>query len=1051
MPSQRSLPSRFSKGSLRAWPFALLTLAFGACGDYQTAANDALLADAPNDTFAEIAPDAGPDVAADVDAVDVAPPEDVVPDVPVADADALDAAADAVADAQDATAVFADTLPDDATVAADAEVEEVAVNDAATASDAAVPECVTDLNCQPKFPLPECQLAVCVAGLCELIGAPDGTKCEDADSCTVSDVCLGGQCAQGVQISCDDGNPCTADLCVAGACSHSAAGGPCDDGNICTLGDSCKGSACASGLPIDCEDGNLCTDESCNPAIGCVLLPNAGTCTLLDLCQTGAQCDGGTCHAGAPFACADGNPCTNDLCDPQTGDCQFLFTTTPCDDGNACTLTDTCDAGACQAASAKNCDDGSACTQDGCDPITGVCSHDAANGNCDDGSACTVNDGCVDGVCLPGSTTDCDDQNPCTDDSCDPLTGCVHSDNSGSCSVGDACELAQCQNGQCVTTGIKGCDDGNPCTTGTCVAPVGCVFTAKGDGAICSSATPCVGAGACFAGKCAAGIKTDCNDGNACTDDHCSPFTLAGCFWLPNANACEDGNFCTGVDFCANGKCVTGTTSGPATLCDDANTCTDDSCDPALGCVHTPNSNPCDDGNICTILEKCVSGVCQGGALGVCDDGNSCTLDVCAPASGACSWFAKVGSCDDANPCTIGEACSGALCVGVTVTCDDSNPCSADACDPTTGLCGHTAVASGTTCDDADACTTKDACTGLTCTGVASAASLCSDGNVCTQDVCNPQDGTCSWPAVTSACSDGNPCTVGDACSGGACIAGGSSLCDDGNFCTMDQCNAATGACVFSPQTDGVACDDGLACTDASACVSGFCAPTVANCTLISDSFTCGAPSTGWDLPVVTNTNVVWAIDQTPYISGSSTHGCTLNYNDGFTYCGGSSGFYCQVAPTLVATSPVIDATNLQGMPRLAFDTWYQLDGPLPGGTGFGDGKVDVPLVVLRDVTSKQILDQFLLSKSTSACNGPCQSVWRAISLDEPKVAGHAFRVEFSLASPSNWGNQGKGWFVDNMKATREFINEICGNGVDDDGNGRLDCADPVCAGKPGC
>lgn len=49
------------------------------------------------------------------------------------------------------------------------------------------------------------------------------------------------------------------------------------------------------------------------------------------------------------------------------------------------------------------------------------------------------------------------------------------------------------------------------------------------------------------------------------------------------------------------------------TGCDDANPCTDDICDPQLGCVHANNTLPCTDGNACTMNDACNAGVCVGG------------------------------------------------------------------------------------------------------------------------------------------------------------------------------------------------------------------------------------------------------------------------------------------------------------------------------------------------------------------------------------------------------------------------------------------------------
>jgi lysyl oxidase len=47
--------------------------------------------------------------------------------------------------------------------------------------------------------------------------------------------------------------------------------------------------------------------------------------------------------------------------------------------------------------------------------------------------------------------------------------------------------------------------------------------------------------------------------------------------------------------------------------CDDANPCTDDLCDPTLGCRHFNNNTSCTDGNSCTTNDVCSQGACVGG------------------------------------------------------------------------------------------------------------------------------------------------------------------------------------------------------------------------------------------------------------------------------------------------------------------------------------------------------------------------------------------------------------------------------------------------------
>jgi hypothetical protein len=45
---------------------------------------------------------------------------------------------------------------------------------------------------------------------------------------------------------------------------------------------------------------------------------------------------------------------------------------------------------------------------------------------CNDGNACTTADACSNGVCTPGNPATCNDQNPCTQDSCNTVLGCQY-------------------------------------------------------------------------------------------------------------------------------------------------------------------------------------------------------------------------------------------------------------------------------------------------------------------------------------------------------------------------------------------------------------------------------------------------------------------------------------------------------------------------------------------------------------------------------------------------------------------------------------------------
>ncbi|MBM4342147.1 MAG: SMP-30/gluconolactonase/LRE family protein [Deltaproteobacteria bacterium] len=104
-------------------------------------------------------------------------------------------------------------------------------------------------------------------------------------------------------------------------------------------------------------------------------------------------------------------------------------------------------------ASPIDCDDGKQCTLDKCDSKTGVCSNAPIpnGGACDDGDACTVNEACADSACKGGNAKDCDDNNPCTADSCDKVKGCANAPtNDGQpCGGGNYCAQGKCAPSPC--------------------------------------------------------------------------------------------------------------------------------------------------------------------------------------------------------------------------------------------------------------------------------------------------------------------------------------------------------------------------------------------------------------------------------------------------------------------------------------------------------------------------------------------------------------------------------------------------------------------------
>ncbi|MBM4396307.1 MAG: hypothetical protein FJ087_11510 [Deltaproteobacteria bacterium] len=539
--------------------------------------------------------------------------------------------------------------------------------------------------------------------------------------------------------------------------------------------------------------------------------------------------------AGTPCAGPGGDPA---VCRVAGCDGKGACVERDADDGTPCSpagpaepcIAYACALGECVAGPA--CDDENPCTEDSCEG--GICGYEQLNkGACDDGDDCTVDDRCFAGVCS-GDVNPCDDKNACTTDACVPIGGCTHE-----------------------ATDDAPCDDGNPCTRNDY----------------------------CKAGQCKVGAYVLCDDSNPCTDDACAKET-GGCALVPNQAECEDGDVCSDGDRCSGGMCV----GGPAIACDDGNACTEDACDSAQGCVHpvlpgcqpcqadddcTDDGNPCtaerclpdragdlkctnepltgepcDDKKACTVGDACADGACVPGPQKACEDGNPCTDDACDAATGQCAPGPNQRACDDNNGCTVADTCKAGACAGAPIPCSDGNPCTSDGCVPATGACLFTPTAA--TCDDGDPCTTSDTCTGATCSGKPVS---CDDGQACTIDSCAPGIGcghqeipgcascnsaadcddrnactneeclehACAFaPLNGPACDDGNACTKGDSCKAGKCMAGASLVCNDSSPCTADSCDPKIG-CVFKPI--GGFCEDGDGCTGPDTCTDGMCLP----------------------------------------------------------------------------------------------------------------------------------------------------------------------------------------------------------------------------------
>jgi hypothetical protein len=112
----------------------------------------------------------------------------------------------------------------------------------------------------------------------------------------------------------------------------------------------------------DCDDGNPCTDDLCVRNGVCENTPNADSCDDGVDCTQGDVCSNGICRSGTPShaACDDLDVCTDDTCNQETG-CEYAFNIAPCDDGIDCTSADVCADGVC--AGTDDCPQGEICNR----------------------------------------------------------------------------------------------------------------------------------------------------------------------------------------------------------------------------------------------------------------------------------------------------------------------------------------------------------------------------------------------------------------------------------------------------------------------------------------------------------------------------------------------------------------------------------------------------------------------------------------------------------------------------------------------------------------
>ena len=592
--------------------------------------------------------------------------------------------------------------------------------------------------------------------------------------------------------------------------------------------------------------GRTCGDDGCGGS--------CGTCTDGKTCVAGA-CQ---CVANDHKDCCDNAVCWFDSCEAQgekVTDCPFGCQNAVCE---AC-VPDCLNKG---------------CGDDGCGKDCGTC----ATANCA-GLTWTASATCADGNCTPGQVQNCDDGNPCTNDTCDLLAGCQHQPNAASCPNGfctnTTCNPYICSPNKAACSGnvaamcnglgsgfLPGTDCGNigrTCLAGQCAGPCSSLYLdgatayveggnaskfvapaltveawilpmafsslSYGDNVVATdqwTATPTSNGFVLFVGAGVPGFKIGTS---TAWKQVVSSASVPTGTWVHLAGQYDGASLTLYVD----GK-LAGTVPSTGAIGSPSTKLVVGDCGMYAQGTHRRFHGFVDEVRLSSTIRYSqdflppawFASDAQTMLLYHLDEQSGATT---ADGSGNGNSGLLVGTVwsKDSPSCSLGPDCPGGL------ACDNLLPCAHGWCDLVAGCSAF--PFDGVSCNDGDVCTTGDHCSGGACIGTTvcecSKNVQCDDSNACTDDSCNLTTNKCVHSANSATCDDGNPCTAGDHCSGGSCVAGTKVCdctkdadCDDKNPCTDDTCSSGT--CLHA-NDDANSCSDGDPNTTGDKCASGVC------------------------------------------------------------------------------------------------------------------------------------------------------------------------------------------------------------------------------------
>lgn len=484
-------------------------------------------------------------------------------------------------------------------------------------------------------------------------------------------------------------------------------------------------------------------------------------------------------------------------------------TTTPKDEGTACSDADPCTSSACGKAKTvtqvsdqvkiepgftyseceskpdpKACDEEFECKIGKCDPA-----------KADGGSPCTY-ESAPDG-------TPCDGDNQCKKFECS-AGSCVEK---GAVTVG-SCQICDPNKGifdkpDCCSADAQ-CDDGNPCTADKCEANT-CKNDPVANGTLINELADCQQV-VCKNGKQNTEVKPEPGAPPACNKWECKKNVSTNKWeYVPHPMSDGPNVSCPSDQYCAPKECKAGACQAVPNDCVDknANDCIETTCDETYdACVGLNKPNCCTADTDCNLPDNvdkaCVSATCDPSTK-TCkvefkDPGASCPTD------------------DPANKCVTGACDGSGHCEEkVIVAAPDTNPCTKDYCDPVTGNTVHP-VDLGGSCDDGNPCTVDDHCNAAgTCVAGAPYSCAPPDDACLDSAVCEVKDGGahCEYKPKSSCCKKDLDCGPSTDCQTVSCVI------DGGN---------PTGYCKYE-NLSGVACALGDDCGE---CSFGSCKPKAA-------------------------------------------------------------------------------------------------------------------------------------------------------------------------------------------------------------------------------